>query len=113
VDGFEDVTDLLCGSDLKKASPKDFLDSILPLDKALVIWALKALIVCISVPPLLSISCLIYLSFTNFWQSYVHDHGVKITFYRLNIFYMNEAIAVILFALIYRLEGLSDSTFTS
>ena len=23
VDGFEDVTDLLCGSDLKKASPKD------------------------------------------------------------------------------------------
>ena len=23
MDGFEDVTDLLCGSDLKKASPKD------------------------------------------------------------------------------------------
>jgi len=60
----------------------------------------------------LSFSCSIYLSFTSFWQCYVYDHGVKITFSRLNIFYTNEAITVILFALIYRVEGLSDSTFS-
>jgi len=63
--------------------------------------------------PFVVISCSIYLSFTSFWQCYVYDHGVKITFCTLNIFYMKEAITVILFALIYRLEGLSESTFTS
>ena len=84
----------------------------MPLDKALVNWALKALIVCISIPPLLSLLCLIYQSFSSFWQCYFHDHWVKITFYRLNIFHINGAIAVILFALVYRLGGLSDGTST-
>ena len=48
MDGFEEVTDLLSGPDLKKASPKD-IGLHLPQDLALVYWALQALTVCFSI----------------------------------------------------------------
>ena len=111
VDGFEGVTDLLRKSALKKGFSERCWTPFAPGFGTGLLGTEGLYCLLLYIPRV--VIFLLKLSIcSNFWQCYVYDHGVKITFSRLNIFYINEAIAVILFALIYRLGGLSESTFT-
>ena len=100
------------GPDIEERLHRKTLDSIYPR-----IWHWSTghcrPLLFASLYPCVVILLLKISSFTKFWLCYIYDYWVKFTFCKLNIFWMNDATAIILFALSYRVEGLSDSAFSS
>ena len=114
VDGFEVKRWQIfsSGPDIKERLHRKTLDSIYPRIWHWFTGHCRPLLFA-SLYPCVVILLLKISSFTKFWLCYIYDFWVKITFCKLNIFWMNESIAVILFALSNRAEGLSDSPFFS